>query len=347
MIKNTMQAHKVFFALDQEYRTKNWIGQDPLLSRQVQLSQEILVVYALRKVDGRHVLYIQCDPDDAARGHKYPEWKGISIQYSGFENPGIGGCFIRIEQAEGNDDDIYFAVADDLCSCLNGVLRVNLRKSLSLTLERWQRFFSLREKIRLTKEEQVGLFGELWLLREMLNHDLGFPAIGYWKGPYREVFDYSMQNMSIEVKSTSTKMPYKAYINNEVQLDDGLAGGTLILCFVAVQTNESSGETLADIVQFIEEFVKSDEAAYRLFQDKIFGCGLGSAYINSYIMHYIIKEQAFFNVEEGFPRILKRNLQNGLGEISYSLDISACGKYKIGENDFWRIAKLHAKKVGA
>jgi hypothetical protein len=63
----------------------------------------------------------------------------------------------------------------------------------------------------------------------------GLQAIACWKGPYHEVFDYSLNNMSIEVKTTAGKMPYKAYISNEMQLNDRLAGGTLALCFIAVQ----------------------------------------------------------------------------------------------------------------
>ncbi len=347
MSKNVMQAHEIFSALDQEYRSKNWTGKDPLLSRQMKLSQEILAVFAVRKIDGRHILYFQCNPEDASKGHKYPAWKGISIEFSGFDNSGMDGCFVRIEQREGSADEVYLAVCDDLCSCLEAANRANLREKLSSALERWRRFFSLRDSIKLTREEQLGLFGELWLLRGMLLNGVGLQAIACWKGPYHEVFDYSLNNMSIEVKTTAAKMPYKAYISNEMQLNDRLAGGTLALCFIAVQPNDSSGETLGDIVKGIENCVGSDETASSLFRDKIFGCGLGSPYIDSYAARYIVKEHAFFTVKEGFPRILSEDLPNGLGDISYSLEISACANYKISDQQFWQTAKLHAKEATA
>jgi hypothetical protein len=108
MSKNVMQAHEIFSALDQEYRSKNWTGKDPLLSRQMKLSQEILAVFAVRKIDGRHILYFQCNPEDASKGHKYPAWKGISIEFSGFDNSGMDGCFVRIEQREGSADEVYW-----------------------------------------------------------------------------------------------------------------------------------------------------------------------------------------------------------------------------------------------
>ncbi|MFZ3171113.1 MAG: PD-(D/E)XK motif protein [Carboxydocellales bacterium] len=347
MMKNMMQAHEIFSALDQEYRLKNWTGQDPLLSRQMRLSQEILAVLAVRKTDGRHILYLQCNSEDAAKGHKYPALKGISIEFSGFDNAGIEGCYVRIEQREGSADEVYFAVSDYLCSCLEGIGRANLRKKLSEALERWRRFFSLRENIKLTREEQLGLFGELWLLRSMLQNNVGLQAIGCWKGPYREVFDFSLHNMSIEVKTTAAKMPYKAYISNEMQLDDRLGGGNLALCFIAVQPNDSSGETLGDVVKGIEDYIESDETACSLFRDKVFGCGLSKPYIDSYAVKYIVKEHAFFNVKEGFPRILSENLPNGLGDISYSLEISACANYRINEQEFWQTAKLHTKEETA
>jgi hypothetical protein len=346
MMKNAMQAHEIFSALDQEYHARKWSGHEPLLTRQMRLSQEILAVFAVRKSDGRHILYLQCNPEDAKKECKYPAWKGISIDFSGFGNSGMEGCYVRIEQGEGSDDEVYFAVSDDLCSCLEGVEKSDLRKKLSDALERWKRFFSLRESIKLTMQEQIGLFGELWLLRSMLHNGAGSQIIGCWKGPYHEVFDFSLQNMSIEVKTTAAKMPYKAHISNELQLDDRLAGGILVLCFVAVQVGESSGETLGDVVKSIEDYVKDDEVACGLFQDKAFGCGLGKPYIDRYTAKYIVKEHAFFNVGEGFPRILSKDLPNGVGDISYSLDISACGNYRIEDQEFWKTAKLHAKEEG-
>jgi hypothetical protein len=342
MIKKTAQAHEIFAALGQEYQSQKWSRQDPLLSRQIRLNQAILAVFAIRKYDGRHILFIECDPEDAVDGYKYPDWKGISIQYSGFENPGMGGCFIRIEQMEGSDEEIYFAVTEDLCSCLASAEKQHLRKMLSSSLERWKRFFSLRESIKLSKEEQIGLFGELWLMRRLLQNNLGSQAVRYWKGPYREVFDFSIPNMSIEVKTTAAKTPYKAYISNEMQLDERLAGGTLIMCFIAVQSSDSSGDTLGDMVKFIDEFLKGNEEAYGLFRDKIFGCGLGDAYINDYKTKYIVKEFAFFNIKEGFPRILSKNLPNGLGDISYSIDISACSIFKLDEAEIWQTANRYA-----
>jgi hypothetical protein len=345
MSENIMHAHKIFSLLDDEYRLKKWTGQDPLLSRQMRLSQDILAVFAVRKTDGRHILYFQCNPEDASKGHKYPAWKGISIDFSGFENPSVEGCYVRIEQGENSDNTVYFAVADDLCLCLKEVERANLRVKLSAALERWKRFFSLRESIILTREEQIGLFGELYLLRSMIQNGIvASKAISFWKGPYQGVFDFSLNNMSIEVKSTASKMPYKAHISNEMQLDDRLAGGILVLFFIAVQPGDSSGETLKDVVKGIADFIENDEVGYSLFQDKIFGCGLGHSYIDGYTSKYIVKEHGLYNVQGDFPRILSKDLAKGLGDISYSLDMSACTNYRIDEQNFWQIARLHARE---
>jgi hypothetical protein len=342
-----MSAHQIFSELDQEYIAKKQIGNDPLLSRQMRLSQEISAVFAVRKIDGRHILYLQCNPEDVAKGYHYPAWKGISIEFSGFDNADMKGCYIRIEQSQGSDDEVYFAVTDDLCCCLQDVESTELHNKLSSAMERWKRFFSLRDNVKLSREEQMGLFGELWLLRNLLQNDVGLQTISCWKGPYHEVFDFSLQNMSIEVKTSGTKLPYKAYISNEMQLNYKLAGGTLVLCFIAVQSNDSSGETLNDMVKYIEKHVKNDEIAYNLFRDKVFGCGLGNTYIESYTTRYIVKEHLFFNVEEGFPRIISENLPNGLGDISYSIEISTCAHYRMDEQAFWHTVKLHEKEGNA
>lgn len=343
MSKQLISAHEIFSSLDQEYLSKKWIGSDPLLTRQMRLSQDILAVFAVRKSDGKHLLYFQCSSEDAINGNKYPAWKGISIDFSRFDNAGIEGSYVRIEQNKESDDEVYFAVADDLCNCLQGIERSFLRKELSIALERWSRFFSLRGSIKLSREEQLGLYGELWMMRGMLKNDIGFQSMGYWKGPYQNVFDFSLDSMGIEIKTTASKRPYRVYISNEVQLNERLAGGNLVLGFVAVQPNDSSGETLGDAVKEIEEYVKHDVTAYNLFRDKIFGCGLGVPYIDSYMTRYIVKEYAFYYVQEGFPRILSENMPRGLGDISYSLDIEACSNYQMNEQLFWETLKLHAK----
>ncbi|MBW4081271.1 PD-(D/E)XK motif protein [Paenibacillus sp. S150] len=344
MNKNIILVHEIFAGLDQEYLSKKWFGNDPLLSRQMRLSQDILAVFAVKKSDGKHILYLQCNSEDAVKGSKYPAWKGIAIDFSGFENAGMEGSYVRIEQNEESADEVYFAVADDLCACLQGIKRNHLRKELSIALERWSRFFSLRDNIKLSQEEQLGLFGELWMVRSMIQNDVGIQAIDYWKGPYRNVFDFSLQKMGIEIKTTASKRPYKVFINNEVQLSDRLAGGTLILGFIAVQPNDATGEALRDVAKEIEEYVKHNGTVHSLFQDKIFGCGLGKPYIDSYMTRYIVKEHAFFKVEEGFPRILSENLQNGLGDVSYSLEIGACSDYKMGDHQFWQIVQQFVKE---
>ncbi|MEK4458143.1 PD-(D/E)XK motif protein [Paenibacillus sp. FSL R10-2748] len=344
---NIISAHEIFYVLDQEFLSKKWSGSDSLLSRQMKLSQDILAIFAVKKSDGKHILFLQCTPEDVTKGNKYPAWKGISIDFTGFDNVGMEGNYVRIEQNEESDDEVYFAVVDDLCSCLLGIERSHLRKELSSALERWSRFFSFRGSIKLSQEEQIGLYGELWMIRSMLQNDIGMQTIGFWKGPYQNVFDFSLQNMGVEIKTTASKMPYKVYISNEVQLSDRLAGGTLVLGFIAVQPNDSSGETLRDVIKSIEEYINKDEAVYGLFRDKIFGSGLGNPYIDSYTTKYIVKEYAFFNVQEGFPRILSEDMPIGLGDISYSLDIGACFDYKMDELQFWQIVKHHAKEATA
>lgn len=341
---SVMKAHEIFSTLDQEYNAKKWTGNEQLLTRQMRLSDEILAVFAVRKSDGRHILYLQCDPEDAKKKYEYPAWKGISIEYSGFCNLGLEGCYVRIEQGEGSDDEVYFLVSDDICSCLSGIKKSNLRERLYYTLERWKRFFSLRNNIKLTVQEQMGIFGELWLLRCMLQNGISNRMIYCWKGPYHGVFDFSLQNMSIEVKTTASKLPYKVKISNELQLDEQVAGGVLILCFIATQMGEAAGETLDEIIKCIENFVIEDELAYNLFQDKLLECGLVRSYIKNYTTKFLIKEFAFYNVKEGFPRILSKDLPNGVGDISYSVDISACKPYRIKDQEFWDMIKLHARE---
>lgn len=336
-------ARDIFAALDSDHRSKKWSGQEQLLTRQMKLSDEINCIFGVRKLDGRHVLFIKYSPENAIQVQSLPTWKGIEIEYSMFNNPGIDGNYIRIGQSDISDNEVYFAVCDDLCKNLEGISIKDLKTHLEAVLERWKRFFALRGRISLSREEQLGLFGELWLLRNMLEKGFGYQAIKSWKGPYHGIFDFSMPGMSVEVKTSTAKAPYKAYISNEVQLDERIAGGELVLFFIAVQPSESSGESLADIVSFIESIVSASSVSLQLVQDKLCGVGLGKSYIDNYKTKYIVKEINYLRVHENFPRIILSNLSSGIGDISYSIDISACERFKIDEETFWIILNSHSE----
>jgi len=46
---------------------------------------------------------------------------------------------------------------------------------------------------------------------------------------------------------------------------------------------------------------------------------------------YIVRECDYYKVESGFPRIIEAELINGIGDVRYSINISACQNFLVGE----------------
>jgi len=74
--------------------------------------------------------------------------------------------------------------------------------TLLAVLDRWRRFWA-SDRDGLSRDEQMGLVGELWLLLEWLPR-LTVAAVTAWQGPLRGRHDFVTDTVSVEVKATRT-----------------------------------------------------------------------------------------------------------------------------------------------
>ena len=76
-------------------------------------------------------------------------------------------------------------------------------EALNETLQEWREFWS-RKRARLSKQEQVGLLGELIVLTKLLQHS--DPKIVKPGGPLEWLHDFQSESLDLEIK-TMTKQP--------------------------------------------------------------------------------------------------------------------------------------------
>ena len=90
-------------------------------------------------------------------------------------------------------------------------------------IEAWQRFMQRDRDSLLSLEAQVGLFGELLVLREICSNT-GSPveAINCWQGPAGGIQDFHLADGAIEVKNTISATSFPAKIHGVAQLDDAV-----------------------------------------------------------------------------------------------------------------------------
>ena len=155
--------------------------------------------------------------------------------------------------------DVFYVLCEDVCSVL--AIAAGERdavRACHARLVRWQAFLKKHRPDGLSPEQQVGLFGELLILRDLFLPRLEpVVTIQAWRGCKKAHQDFQFPGKALEVKTTRAAIPDRIAVTNVQQLDeDGLA--PLVLTVVHVHANETSGETLPEMVKSIKTELPDD-----------------------------------------------------------------------------------------
>lgn len=117
------------------------------------------------------------------------------------------------------------------------------------TVERWREL--LRSQLIMSEEAQLGLFGELWLLKRLCSK-FGESALHAWTGPLRESHDFRIGSAEFEVKTTRGGT-HSHLINGLNQLEPS-GGRALYLLSIRVElAGAGAGTTLPDEIRSVDE----------------------------------------------------------------------------------------------
>jgi hypothetical protein len=191
----------------------------------------------------------------------------------------------------------------------------------------WQRFLRKASE-GLSREEQRGLFGELWVLLR-LSDSIGAAAFEGWTGPTGDAQDFLVGADSIEVKTTAQKLPLSIQITSELQLDDTNVE-SLHLWVLALDVRSGMGETLPAIVSRARS-VASSSGVRAIFEDLLVQCGYHDVHSHRYTSGYSLREDSIHRVLQDFPRITERDCPVGIGSVRYELQLGAIEKFRVDE----------------
>lgn len=155
----------------------------------------------------------------------------------------------------------------------------------------------------LSTAEQIGLFGELWVLSNVLFPTLGSRVCHLWSGPESERHDFVGQGVHVEVKTT-TRVEPKHEIS---RLDQLQAPSEKRLLFVSVMLEKSLGgdETLIDRIDEIREKLGSDGHALDIFDSRLAQLGWHEGLRQTGdLLRFTFRDVHVFEVSGSFPRLL-------------------------------------------
>ena len=292
---------------------------------------KVLDVFAAKKIDnGLEALLVRVHPNILPPNDNWPTSIGFNIQFRNWaKDPSYSLLCLELSSAEFRD--VFLDLAENICAVLQG--ESDPLTAVSKMLERLlhaQIFFKTYKPDGLSEEAQVGLFGELEMLRSLFLNELDQNiAVSGWTGCNTANQDFQYPKFALEVKTTRSAAPPTVKISNIQQLD-GEGFDCLILSIVLVDQNQSNGKSLPKIVSIVRNLLtglalqrfneKLEKADYHDHQEKLYDKVL-----------YHVKEVVHFGVKDGFPRITRNQLPLGVQLTNYQISLNACMPFRIDQ----------------
>lgn len=244
---------------------------------------------------------------------------GVHLERRVLEDAGQQISYIDISCRKPHVRSVFIHLADDVLRELGQGLdaaAVSCRKVLS----RWRELLDREPQRLLSAEGMLGLYGELWFLRLVTQHNV--EAQKNWIGPLGAAHDFRSVSASLEVKTTQVPEGWRFKINGVAQLAP--AGNTpLYLAASLIDANDPNGET---VPQIIEELTGLGCDAVELFK-KLGRLGYDARDTVSYReMRFKLQEMRMFVVDDLFPRIVAQSFKGDsvpsrVERIHYSIDL--------------------------
>lgn len=240
--------------------------------------------------------------------------------------PGRSVLELRLTDASAND--LFAALAADVAARV--AVAENDEEAVGLwiaRITRWQRLLAIGPR-GLGGERQRGLYAELHFLRDRLIPRVGLEAaVLGWEGPCGG-HDFQLAGGAFEIKSAASHQPQVVRISSERQLDE-TGTDSLHLVHHSLDVHQQAGETLPDIVDGLREAAAGTSVEDEL-ADRLLEAGYSNVHRRRYdAAGYTIREELYFAVGPGFPRLIEAELPEGLGRVSYDLVIDVCTPFQV------------------
>lgn len=170
----------------------------------------------------------------------WPECRGLELILDSRPS-GDAVVIVRLREAQGKD--VFSVLAEDLARRAAGGSETEAARRVLATLGRWQRFMATASRA-LSDEGRRGLWGELWILENILLDTLAAEvAVMAWRGPAGAPQDFQYEGTAIEVKTRAARPPSVVRISSEQQLHEQ-PWQNLFLAQLIVDEQDGTGETL-------------------------------------------------------------------------------------------------------
>jgi hypothetical protein len=255
------------------------------------------------------------------------------------QNP---GRYLDIECGDVTGHTIFDVIAADLADELakpNSQPAETVRRILA----RWRRFWAHTPLPLLSREEQLGLFAEVWFLDVWLWPQLGAAeALLRWHGPTGARHDFSWSTKAVEAKATTSSRGRIFKINGLDQLVPP-QDGSLYLFGMRLQEDTGTSNSLPALIARLRTKLAPEPDSLGKFESLLALAGYSTAYEKEYDkLRLIVRDERLFAVTGDFPKLTPAELPNGLSaaieRVEYEVNLNAFDHLCLAGNDNVRLA---------
>lgn len=198
-------------------------------------------------------------------------------------------------------------------------------------LHRWQEMLRRRRDSLLSRNEIIGLIGELHFLRDVLCPRFGILAsLRFWNGPEGHEQDFVVGGAIFEVKTQVVTADRRIRISSEDQLDP--VQGRIFICNQGVAPLPVSDPAARTLSALVAE-VRSMAAALDVRATDLLDIALLEARYEDREEYdeeaWILVDRNLYAVTGEFPRIERADLRSGVEMVEYSIRIADCRQYAV------------------
>ena len=225
--------------------------------------------------------------------------------------------------------DAYFSFCDNLIDSVENI--TDEKAALKIIKRRfllWKKLFKNSSRHPLSQEELMGLFGELYVLKNRLTPLYGSEkSVKAWGGSDLQSKDFTIDNTWYEVKTIGTSKD-EIHISSLAQLSSENAGHLAVVCVEEVSMEYTAADaSISEITNEILDLL-DDEELEELLLEKVQKRGI-DLIDDAAHKKFCVKNIFVYSVVNEFPRLTENNLPfSEITNVSYIISLSSIKRFK-------------------
>lgn len=244
--------------------------------------------------------------------------KGVSLE---IEDNSVLSIYLNKESFL----NIYLNLIEEI---INSIVNENDEKKILKLIEdklnSWKKCFENENFSGLSKEEELGLIGELLTINKLLDlkeYELE-EIIQSWKGPENNLHDFKFTNKIYETKTSLSNI---IKISNIDQLDYQTYKNLFLFKVTLTKNSNMSNININRLILDLRNKLKKTQYK-ELFNNKINLYGYFDYHLENYKDFYNLFNIQKYIIDENFISIQKKYLKPGIQNINFEIDLSYCKK---------------------